>query len=139
MKEVQPKIGKAGEKKKSAGGLGTLGNIIKSPAIRGVVLVGLVPAAIGGTIKEAVIEDSSVTIEDRIEHYSSPFEPFHPEQEYAIKTGLSLVGLGYWVHSYATRNRQMEGAQKADKNQSAIGLDIQGLGIATILGTTWSL
>ena len=114
-------------------------NVIRSPAIRGVVLIGLVPAAIGGGVKETVIEDSAVTIGNRIEHYRSPFELFHPEQEYALKVGFSLVGLGYWVHSYAARNRQMEGAQKADKNQSAIGLDIQGLGIATILGTTWSL
>ena len=116
-----------------------LTNIIKSHAIRGVVLVGIIPAAIGGTVKETVVEDSSVNVGDRIEHYSSPFDQFHPEQEYALKAGLSLVGLGYWVHSYAARNRQMEGAQKSDKNQSAIGLDIQGLGIATILGTTWSL
>jgi len=124
---------------RNKGVLRNIKNVVKSPAIRGVVLVGLVPAVIGGSIKEAVIEDSTVTIENRIEHYRSPFELFHPEQEYALKVGFSLVGLGYWVHSYAARNRQMEGAQKADKNQSAIGLDIQGLGIATILGTTWSL
>ena len=124
---------------RNKGVLRNIKNIVKSPAIRGIVLVGLVPAAIGGSVKEAVIEDSTVTIENRIEHYRSPFELFHPEQKYALKVGLSLVGLGYWVHSYAARNRQMEGAQKADKNQSAIGLDIQGLGIATILGTTWSL
>ena len=124
---------------RNKGVLRNIKNVVKSPAIRGIVLVGLVPAAIGGSVKEAVIEDSTVTIENRIEHYRSPFELFHPEQEYALKVGFSLVGLGYWVHSYAARNRQMEGAQKADKNQSAIGLDIQGLGIATILGTTWSL
>ena len=124
---------------RNKGVLRNIKNVVKSPAIRGVVLVGLVPAVIGGSIKEAVIEDSTVTIENRIEHNRSPFELFHPEQEYALKVGFSLVGLGYWVHSYAARNRQMEGAQKTDKNQSAIGLDIQGLGIATILGTTWSL
>jgi len=116
-----------------------LKNIVKSHAIRGIVLLGVVPAAIGGTLKETVVEDSSVNFQDRVENYSSPFEGFQPEQEYALKTGLSLVGLGYWVQSYAARNRQMEGAQKEDKNESAIGLEIQGLGIATILGTTWSL
>lgn len=117
----------------------SLRNIIKIPAIRGIVLIGILPAAIGGGIKETVVEDSTVSIRDRVEHYKSPFDILHPEQEYALKTGISLVGLGYWVQSYAARNRQMEGAQKADKNQSALGLDIQGLGIATFLGTTWSL
>jgi len=124
---------------RNKGVLRNIKNVISSPAIRGVVLIGLVPAAIGGGVKETVIEDSTVTIGNRIEHYSSPFDLLHPEQEYALKAGLSLVGLGYWVHSYAARNRQMEGAQKEDKNESAIGLEIQGLGIATILGTTWSL
>ena len=124
---------------RNKGVLRNIKNVISSPAIRGVILIGLVPAAIGGGVKETVIEDSTVTIGNRIEHYSSPFDLLHPEQEYALKVGFSLVGLGYWVHSYAARNRQMEGAQKADKNQTAIGLDIQGLGIATILGTTWSL
>jgi len=92
--------------------------LVKNTAVRGVVLVAMAPAAIGGMIKEEVIDDSSI------------FDSIKPGQEYALKAGFTLIGTGFWLHSVGTRNRQMEGAEDADKNLSSVGLDLQGLGIA---------
>ncbi|OGD86687.1 hypothetical protein A2164_02715 [Candidatus Curtissbacteria bacterium RBG_13_35_7] len=61
------------------------------------------------------------------------------DQEYTLKTGLTLFLAGSLLTSWAHSRRQMEAASKPDRRIAKAGIALQGLAFAVIDSVVWSV